>query len=176
MFTTDEVSKFFQDKSELYEACLRNGYYLPKLKSTMVTESYMKNVLMGKTWCPKFADIHVRPCPRPPAKKILLQKLMDTVLLKGIKSVGIDDDHLPGKRWLIDVLASISAEDEIFKKSYLPPVKENKLSEIKAIELPESFLRDLPQRTKKNKKRRGLELIGAGLNEAKIQRLRARHK
>ena len=88
----------------------------------------MNNVLIGKTWCPKFDEIKLKPCPRPPCKQVLLEKVMAAAHDKGIRSIGVEKDHAPDKRWLIDVLAYINPLDEIFKKSYLPPPKKSKLS------------------------------------------------
>jgi hypothetical protein len=42
-----EFSKKIRDKHDLYEAVHRNGYYLPTLKSGMVTEAYLLNVMEG---------------------------------------------------------------------------------------------------------------------------------
>jgi hypothetical protein len=43
--TVDDFSKYIQNKRDLYEACERNGFYLPRLKTTMVTEEYMRQVI-----------------------------------------------------------------------------------------------------------------------------------
>ena len=72
--TVDEFAKLIQNRKDLYEAVLRNGFYLPKLKSSMITEEYMRNVLMGKAFCPKYEQIKLHPCPRPPGKDVLLRK------------------------------------------------------------------------------------------------------
>ena len=64
--TVNEFSKFVMDKNDLYELVLRNGYYLPKLSCGMCTEEYILNVLHAKYWCPKYEDIRVKPCSRPP--------------------------------------------------------------------------------------------------------------
>jgi hypothetical protein len=52
--TVDEFSKVVDNVRDLYEACVRNGYYLPRLKTTMVTEEYMRNVISGKLFCFKY--------------------------------------------------------------------------------------------------------------------------
>ena len=62
--TVDAFSALINNKRDLYEACVQNGYYLPKLKSSVVTEEYMRLVMTGKSFCPKFADIRMKPCPR----------------------------------------------------------------------------------------------------------------
>lgn len=68
-------------------------------------------------------------------------------------------------------MSTYSKEDEIFKKSYLPPAKKNKLSEIKTIELPETFLKDLPLSRRKSR-RRGLKLATEGLAGQRLIRLK----
>ena len=35
--TVDEFAKLIQNRKDLYEAVLQNGFYLPKLKSSMIT-------------------------------------------------------------------------------------------------------------------------------------------
>ena len=49
--TVSELSKKIRDKKDLYEVCIRNGYYLPSIKSNMVTEAYMLNVIQGTYFC-----------------------------------------------------------------------------------------------------------------------------
>lgn len=49
---------------------------------------------------------------------------------------GVDEKHIPDKRWLLDFVSTFKPDDEIFNKGYVPPAKETKLSELKTIELP----------------------------------------
>jgi len=55
-------------KGEIYEAAVRNGYFLPKFKSSIITEDCIKLVISGKILCPKYSEIKLRPCPLPPDK------------------------------------------------------------------------------------------------------------
>ena len=72
--------------------------------------------------------------------------------------LGVDrEKHTPDKRWLLDVLATYTPEDEIFAKNYSRPERESKLSEIKAIEIPVDFMKDLPLSRRKSR-RKGLRL------------------
>jgi hypothetical protein len=63
-----DFNRLIQNKAELYEAAVRNGFYLPKLKSSIVTESYITDVINLQIYCPLFKDIRLLPCPRPPDK------------------------------------------------------------------------------------------------------------
>jgi hypothetical protein len=60
---------------DLYDAVLRNGYYLPKLKSSMRTETYLTGVMSKDIHCPLTKDIRLLNCPAPPTKAVLINKL-----------------------------------------------------------------------------------------------------
>jgi len=169
--TVGDFSKLVQNRRDLYEAMIRNGYYLPKFKTTMITEEYMRNVMSGKTFCPKFEDIKMLPCPRPPKKDALITKFLEICVSHNFTHTGVDEKHVPDKRWLMDFVSSFKPEDEIFKKDYLPPAKETKLSELKTIELPASFLQDLPQSTRRSR-RKGLRISKEGLAGQKMERMK----
>lgn len=153
---------------------IRNGWYLPKRKTSICTEQYLKDVLMDKIWCIKFKEVKLLPCPRPPPKQVMVEKFH--ALATANKWVtAVTEDHMPDKRWLMDVLSSFCPDDEIFGKGFCPAPKKSKLSEIKAVSLPESFLANLPI-SKKKTKRRGLKIIGDGISQQKIQRLKLMQK
>jgi hypothetical protein len=69
---------------------------------------------------------------------------------------------MPDKQWLLNFIATLTPQDEIFKKNYLPPVKETKLSELKTINLPANFFQDLPQSTRRSR-RKGLRIQKEGI-------------
>ena len=60
------------DKDEL--ATVRNGFYLPKFKASMITEEYLRNVISGKAYCPKYEEVKILPCPHQPTVDVLLKK------------------------------------------------------------------------------------------------------
>ena len=74
--SVNEFSKVVQNRRDLYEGLIRNGFYLPKYKTTMITEDYMRNVMHGKAYCPKYSEIKMMPCPRPPTVDVLLKKFI----------------------------------------------------------------------------------------------------
>ena len=79
----EEFAKYIQNKDDLYEACLRNDWYLPSRKSSMITEKYMTNVLIGKTWCLRYSEMKPKACPRPPPKSVLVDKFLAAAIDKG---------------------------------------------------------------------------------------------
>ena len=70
------------------------------------------------------------PCSRPPHVDVLMKKFHRIVTEKNILFSGVNDVHLPDKGWLLAFISTYKPDDEIFKKEYLPPVKETKLSEL----------------------------------------------
>ena len=56
--TVDDFSKYITSKRDSYDAMVANGYYMPKYKTTMITEEYMRDILGGKTFCPHYKDVN----------------------------------------------------------------------------------------------------------------------
>jgi hypothetical protein len=48
---------------------------------------------------------------------------------------GVDEKHVPDKRWLLDFVSTFKPDDEIFNKGCVPRANETKMSELKTIEL-----------------------------------------
>ena len=173
--TVDEFSRYIVNKRDYYDAMVSNGYYLPKYKSSIITEEYMQDVFKGKIFCPRFADIKMLPCPRPPNKDVLIKKVLGIGVNHNFTHHGMDQSHEPDKRWLIDLISSFKPEDEIFKKNYRPPAHAAKLSEMKTIEMPKDFMEGLPV-TKRRSRRRGLRVAKDGLAKQKKERFRFMEK
>ena len=68
----------------------RYGYFLPKILSFCSVE-YMHGVLDGKRYAPKYEDVKLRPCPRPPVKEEVLKEVIKA-LPEG-KSLGDTSKH-----------------------------------------------------------------------------------
>ena len=118
----------------------------------------MRQIIQGAAWCPLRKKIVMLGCPRPPTKQVLLDKFWDYVDTNQLKLIGVDrEKHTPDKRWLLDILATFTPSDEIFAKNYNPPERESKLSEIKTIEVPVDFMKDLPLSRRKSR-RKGLRI------------------
>jgi hypothetical protein len=128
VLTVKEFSKKIQCKADLYEAVIRNGFYLPRPKSSIVTENYLVGVMDGTIWCPKAESIRLKLCPRPPPKNVLLDKFVKLMKSKNYNS-GMVDGRQPDKGWLIVLISTLNPDDEIFKKDYLPPPKKHLIEE-----------------------------------------------
>lgn len=126
-FSAEEVKQVISGKYELYHSIVRYGYYLPKYKSSIITEVYLTQVLTGEVYCPKFADIKLAPCPFPPDKETLVKHALK-IKTPGNKPLAIDDvDHMPDKAWLLAVLSTHRPDHAIFAKGYVPPSRVKKL-------------------------------------------------
>ena len=105
----------------------------------------------------------------------MLEKFHRICQSQNLTLPGVDEKHVPDKRWLLDFVSTYKPDDEIFRKNYIPPPKETKLSELKTIELPASFLNDLPQSTRRSR-RKGLRISKEGLAGQKMERLKRLRK
>ena len=71
-----EAMKAIRNKADLHESAMRNDWHVPPLKSTIVTVKWLKAIINGKLWCPKYAEIRLRPCPTPPPKELIVHELL----------------------------------------------------------------------------------------------------
>ena len=76
-------------------------------------EKYLKKVLLGKVYCPKYEDIKMLPCPRPPSKTVLYEKFKAIMPSKKF-TIAFDEKHLPDAKWLLAVIATLNPTNEIF--------------------------------------------------------------
>ena len=108
---------------ELRELMVRNGYYVPTLKSKYCTLKTLLQVKEGRIFGIKYADVLLREVPHPPNKKVLLDKVTDYIQKAG-SDLGATEKkgNLPDKEWMINIIATLSkGQDEILQKNYMPP-------------------------------------------------------
>jgi hypothetical protein len=73
--TTADFSKFVMGVDDLYNAALRNGYYLPKQSCSAINEITLVNILKKEYWCPRTEDVRIKNCVKAPVKESLFGKL-----------------------------------------------------------------------------------------------------
>jgi hypothetical protein len=174
-FSAEEVKGHISGKFELYDSAIRNGYYLPKYKSGIITENYLTNVILGEIFCPKFSDIKLLPCPSPPDKETLI-KWVNNIKSPTGKTFGIGyDDHTPNKDWLVVILSTYRSDLKIFKKDYVAPPVRKRMRDIETIVLPDELFADMPKSTSKLKARR-LKVVGQAFEAEKVNRLKETQK
>ena len=165
----DEVKRIIGRKADLYDAAVRNGWYLPKYKSTMITEDYLMGVITGKVYCPKYSDIRLIPCPCPPEKEVLLRDFSRLMQSHNRTAYGIDDVHQPDKSWMLAILGTYNPKLAYFDKGYVPPPKATSMAYTAKVELPAHFLEGLPE-SKRKVKARHLKMYSNSKHEGKLQR------
>jgi hypothetical protein len=118
--SASEVQAHIQGKFDFYFAAIRNGFYLPKRKSSIVTEAYIEDVIHKRVLCPMYDQVRLKPCPTPPDKETLI-KYAKEYAQRVNKSLGINDTHTPDKAWLVAFLSTYVPDCKIFKKDYVAP-------------------------------------------------------
>ena len=103
-------------------------------------------MMLGNVLCPKYRDIKLLPCPRPPDKEVLI-KYAEKAMADYSKSLGI-------KVRLLSIISTFDNQCEIFKKSYVPPPRIERIENKAKVSLPTDFLEGLPVSRKKHKVRR----------------------
>jgi hypothetical protein len=169
--TTTAFSEYVMDIHDLYDLAVRNGFYVPTETSTAVNEVALLNILQGLYWCPKYDDMRMRPCPKLPQKQVLMEKLFAVADAKGLNLSWIDERHLPDKKWLVDVLATLAPSDEIFNKNYIPPPIRQKHKLAETIQLPAALFEGMVA-SKSKAKRRNLKVVSEGLALERAQMLK----
>ena len=120
--TIEQAKELIKNKRHLYQAMQRNFYYMPALRSSLVTQKYMEGVRDKSIWCPLYGDLKPKPCPDPPSKEYLLQEVHRLASEKKY-NLGISSKKVPDKAWLLQVLAILNPFHKVFSKDYIPPVR-----------------------------------------------------
>lgn len=92
---------------------MRNGYFVPSIKSPVITEEYLMKVLEETYWVPKYGFFSLYPCPTPPTKTLIYAEVKRLAESHGL-NLGFKDDKLPNKFWLITALGAINSGHEFF--------------------------------------------------------------
>ena len=82
---------------------------------------------------------------------------------------------MPDKHWLVQVLATLSPDDEIFAKDYVAPPVRKRLRDIETILLPKELFEKMPVSTSKVKARR-LKIMSEAFAAERVHRLRDMRK
>ena len=171
--TSANFSKLIRGVDDLYNAALRNGYFLPKQSSSAINEVTLVNILNKEYWCPKTDEIRIKNCVKAPVKETLFGKLETLCFNKkfNISWMDMEKNQLPDKKWMVDVIATLNPDDEIFKKDYVAPPIRKRLRDIETIVLPNEIFEGLPQSTSKLKARR-MKIMSEAFAAEKAQRNR----
>ena len=61
-----DARKLIRDKLEYYQACERNGFFMPAYKGKFINSEVLIMIRELRMYCPKYENLIIRPCPCPP--------------------------------------------------------------------------------------------------------------
>ena len=169
--TSEKFSEYVMCLDDLYNLAKRSSFHLPDLKSAAINEVMLLGVLRGEYWCPKVEDIRIKNCVKPPLKEIVASKVWETCTSRELNLAWMDPAHIPNKKWLLEVLATLKPEDEIFRKDYVAPPVRKRLKDVETIVLPDELFQNMPKSTSKVKARR-LKVVSQAFAAEKTTRLK----
>ena len=173
--TSEKFCQYVMCLEDLYNLAKRNSFHLPDLKSAAINEVMLLGVMRGDYWCPKVEEIRIKNCVKPPLKEIIASKVWDLCTSKHLNLAWMDPTHIPNKKWLLEVLATLNPADEIFMKDYVAPPTRKRLRDIETIVLPDELFQNMPKSTSKVKARR-LKVVSQAFAAEKTTRLKEMQK
>ena len=63
-------------KDEKYEANVRNGFYMWHFNSSINTVKNIQEVKEGRMNVPRYEEVRLRPCPKPPLKSFVIKEVL----------------------------------------------------------------------------------------------------
>ena len=122
-----------------YEALVRNGNYLPKLKEPIMTMKFMKGIKSEKYWVPntnRGHGVYVKLCADPPSRKLLAKILQKTMMTcpdvpedihsSFRRTAKLIKKNPPNVDWMVTVLGNLKSDHFIFAKDYVAPKTQRK--------------------------------------------------
>ena len=76
MISQDQFNKLVKNRTHLYKAFTRNGFFLPvNINNTFVSKKMLVDIYMSKCHCSKYNDMKFLSCCDPPSAEILRDEL-----------------------------------------------------------------------------------------------------
>ena len=162
-----EAQKLICDGKSLYGGLQRNGYIMPPKKDAMLTQKFMRDVVIKKNWILHSDHVlAVKQCADPPSIKVLAKLVamimktypgLEEPMRSGMRRTA---KHIkkrpPSPSWLLLVLATLDQNHELFHKSYVAPRKPKAFEQV-LIDNTDNFFDGLP--TAHSKKKRVMNLM-----------------
>lgn len=141
-------------KDEMFEVLQRNGKFMPKKTSALATNEYLRNVLLGTIWTPHQDAVRIKNCPQPPTMLVIVDKLIAAATLQNL-DLGIipKRKNHPDQGWALIVLATLSPNDEIFARAYVPPIVKRNSAKLQDVSMPQEGMFDGLENIFDNKRR-----------------------
>ena len=117
------------DKQSLYEAVLRNQYWLPPAKDSLMSTEFMRGVVDQHYWLPKTSEMKVLNCADMPTKYELVDLLGEKMMNMPSQGEPFDSqfrrtcikmkEKPPSASWMLVILSSMEPGHDIFKKDWV---------------------------------------------------------
>ena len=105
----------------------------------------MDGVINGLRYAPKYDDVVVRPCPRPPPKAALIFEIENLLKEQKKPSLGDCSKRKPDLFFLKVCLSTLKKDHKFFAKNYMPPPRPSKKKkQVPKLVLPHGFAFNMP--------------------------------
>ena len=140
-----------KSKEDLYHATVRNDWWMPSLKSGVITVDYLTDVRAGSCFRLHCDQVRYRPCPFPPSRKEVFQMLL--ALMEEPEHIGFSLRKTPNIEWSLGCLSSLDPDHAIFQKGYSAQLPQFRLAAQRApgISNADGFFDGLPMSQCKSK-------------------------
>ena len=101
----------------------------------------MIDIAMGDVYCPKYGEINLKPCPRPPQKQVMMDMINQIIKTRygSSKVLPQQKSRLPEGSWLVQVINVLDPNSKLFEKDYAPQKSFDNMIPIKFEALPNNF-------------------------------------
>lgn len=79
MLSLQQTLTVVKNVKDYHAACIKNGWFVPELKSALCTREFLLQVRAQEVWVPKLEQIKLAPCPYPPPIGVIQQALVDFI-------------------------------------------------------------------------------------------------
>ena len=145
MINREQAAQHLRTTKDLREACIRNGWRVPALKSALCTRQFLLLVKSQEVYALRIVDTKMHCCAQPPTIQILQQELIDQIA-NNLHTVTSPADrqrieillaHLTKRAadadYILDMLMTLTNGNHIyFAKNYVPPkvVRKTKFQDV----------------------------------------------
>jgi hypothetical protein len=84
-------------KDEKYEANVRNGLYMWHFNSSINTVKSIQDAKEGKMYVPRYEEVRLRPCPKPPMKSFVIKAVLAELEEKELRRINLLEQIESGK-------------------------------------------------------------------------------
>lgn len=154
--TKEQVRDLTGNKRLLYDAMVRNKFFLPAYKSQIITCEWLMLVKKKRIWMPMYPEVRLAPCPNPPTKLEILDEMNRICEEKSFPFPVDKRNILPDRAWCIAALSTLDPDHRFFQKDYTPQKQQAQQQQedelLDLIDNTDGFYSNLPAKSKTKSK------------------------